>query len=153
MSKPNPVLTGTSILIGGLGLGWIMGLSVSPVVQTVIAALIAFAVAVATALVGIRSAPQSPPNNPIITPAPFGLLMVGIAIGCTLGVWIRTHDSLGPNLTDRVAQWKSTSYADSLIARRIFNRTYPPLASDGSVPKGDEPTKSGLYAGASSQPA
>lgn len=138
-------LAGTgSTLAGGLGLGWIMGMSVTPIVQTVITAVLALAVAVANALIGLRAEAevqgeddQDKPKPEPVNPLPFGSLLIGLAAGAALGIWSRTHDVLGPDVNSRIAEWKSTGYPDSVIARRLFERTYPPLTKENAVPKGD----------------
>jgi hypothetical protein len=141
-----------STFAGGFGLGWIMGMSVTPVTQTVVAAIIALAVAVANALIGLRAETEAPagvvdPKKPAdpdkprrVTPLPFGSLLIGLAAGSAVGIWSRTHDVLGPDLDARILEWKATKYADSLIARRLFDRTYPPLTKDNAAPKGEAAT-------------
>ncbi len=73
-------------LIGiGLGIGWLVGLSVSPVVGGVIASLLS----IAAGLVVVKKALTREGGLPEAWPT--ALLVVGIAAGATVGILARTH--------------------------------------------------------------
>jgi hypothetical protein len=79
-----------ALLVSGLGIGWLTGLSLTPVVGTVLTSILGIvggAVAGFTALDAERLK--------IHSPWPVALLIVGIAVGGPLGILARTHDLFG----------------------------------------------------------
>jgi hypothetical protein len=89
-----------------VAIGWIAGLSISPVASTIIAALVGVAVAAVAALTGLRQA-----NGvwaPNINPVPIAVFTVCLAVGATGGIYVRLAQWLGPNeLQSIVDQWMS----------------------------------------------
>lgn len=97
-------ITGLCLFISGLGVGYIMGMSISQVVGIVLTSLITLIVSLSSALAGIKvntsggGSPQEkePKHQRIdVNPIPLMALIVGIAFGCTFGIWVRTHQWLG----------------------------------------------------------
>ncbi|MCP4545438.1 MAG: hypothetical protein GY835_03090 [bacterium] len=84
---------GLAILFTGLGVGWLVGLSVSPVVSAVIAVLLALAGPMASTF---REVLPSDSIQPKTNAWPVALLTLGVALGATTGIFVRTHDILGP---------------------------------------------------------
>ena len=80
----------------GLSLGWLVGLSVSPVIQAVLGVLLTSIVGVVGALAGIQNPTEKGITSLQITPVPMFLLMIGIALGSTGGIMARTHGWLSP---------------------------------------------------------
>jgi len=82
-----------SILIIGLGVGWLSGLSISPVIAQVLGALLGIGGGI---VVGMRAykTPNSEPTEARPTSVdafPAALLVLGIALGAPLGIIARTH--------------------------------------------------------------
>src|SRR5260370_638322 len=83
----------SSMLLGGIGLGWIMGLSSSPVVSSVLTSLLAVVAAIASALSGLKTSDDHGESNSTgdagkprvkkesrqLDGAPLMLLVIGIA--------------------------------------------------------------------------
>jgi hypothetical protein len=92
-------LNGLWLALSGLGLGWLIGLSVSPVIQGVITGLITVVVSIATLLAGVHTTQESEPGKsklPIeVAPFPVACLILAIALGASIGVYARTHRWLG----------------------------------------------------------
>ncbi len=99
-APPAPVLSGwvsrlveiLSLLLIGLGIGWLVGLSVSPVVSGVITSLLTVAggLVVATRAIARRQGSTLPEAWPA------ALLVLGIALGASGGSLARTNGLLGP---------------------------------------------------------
>jgi hypothetical protein len=81
-----------AVCITGIGIGWLMGLSISPVVASVIGALFGIISGGIAALSGVKEAGIIKFQVNIW---PLSLLVLGITGGAALGVYTRTHDLLG----------------------------------------------------------
>jgi len=83
---------GAAIWTAGVAVGWLTGLSVSPVLATVLASVLGI---LAGAVTSIRSPRRSREKRDILIhlplAVPVGLLMTGIAAGAPLGIVARTH--------------------------------------------------------------
>jgi hypothetical protein len=79
--------------VSGLGIGWLVGLSASPVVSGVIASLLGVAAGVVTTF---RGTSESSAKSVVTDARPVALLVVGIALGASAGLTARTHDILSP---------------------------------------------------------
>lgn len=103
----------------GLCLGYLMGMSVSPVVSIVLTSLVALVVGVASTLAGIEKDAKPDPITVVparsrmeLNPLPVTALVVGITFGSVVGVWSRTHDWLATSASDLKAAGKSVSIDD-----------------------------------------
>ena len=83
------------LAFAGLGVGWIMGLSLTPVVGTVLTSILGV---VAGVVSGISVFDDE--RTKFIDAWPLALLVVGVAVGGTLGVLTRTNNYLGPMKID-----------------------------------------------------
>ena len=84
--------TGFSLLVIGSGIGWMVGLSESPIVVSVVASILAIAT---TIVAGINSTDRATNTNPHVASAAAAVLIFGIAAAATLGMYARTHDWFG----------------------------------------------------------
>ena len=82
-----------SLAVIGLGIGWLVGLSISPVIAGVIASLLGIAGSAASVFGGISSGKIT--VGPVDA-RPIAILVVGVAIGASMGIYARTHDILSP---------------------------------------------------------
>ena len=100
--------------MAGGGLGWLMGLSTTPVVAGVITALMTSAAAILGALGGVQSesgaAPSAdaeaegglPPWNTRINPLPLAFLALGIVVGSIFGLRARNLNWLGSDVANEM---------------------------------------------------
>jgi hypothetical protein len=94
-----------SVLVIGLGVGWLAGLSVSPVIATVLASLVGVAGGIAA---GVRSvsrdadAGTGPSRAAQVDARPAAVLVLGIALAAPIGIVTRTHALLEPADARRV---------------------------------------------------
>lgn len=133
------------LLMSGLGLGWLVGLSVSPVIQTILASLIAVVVSISSALAGLRpshsdgeqdDSQEREANKPrahgrwtflfLLDPLPVMSMIIGLACGASVGVYARTNDWLGARTNILVEEWKDTGLSPKDITTRVFDSLYPP---------------------------
>jgi hypothetical protein len=115
----------------GLGLlvGFLVGLSSSPVVAVVVGALSA---AIVTLLGFVRPAKEGEPassDGSVVRLGSFGLV-------CTLailaGLYIRTHNFLSPTITQQVAEVKSAGYSDDDAHKWVWSKNLSTGAGTGA---------------------
>lgn len=140
------IKTAAASAITGLGIGWLIGLSTSPVVAAVIATLLAAAAAIAGAgklTDGVVSAPLQ------VSPLPLALLTIGISIAATCGMEYRTarllRGQFAPadetNLGAVVERWVSIGAKKEDVVQRLLERELPVIvASASSEPRASIPT-------------
>ncbi|HWS87219.1 MAG TPA: hypothetical protein VN282_09660 [Pyrinomonadaceae bacterium] len=136
---------------GGLALGWLVGLSVSPVIQTILTSLVAVVVSITSALAGLHAggqadgeegpaaAGESEPRGakshkslPVaFDPVPVALMVIGLACGASVGVYARTNDWLGARGKSFAEEWSETGLPPQEITRRVFDTLYPPSPAPG----------------------
>jgi hypothetical protein len=80
-----------ALLIAGFGIGWLAGLSLSPVVGTVLGAIVSV---VGGVVAGLASAANDPARQRV-NAWPAALLVLGIAVGSPAGILARSHDLFG----------------------------------------------------------
>ena len=135
--------SGIWTLLSGLSIGFLVGLSTTPVVQTVIASVLALAVAVVTALVGLNdirlketpvTADQSEKRTAEVKflVAPLACLLMGVAAGACLGVLVRSQHWLAPNPEAFAKRWEKSGLGESELTRRLLEQEYPTGTGDGS---------------------
>lgn len=100
-----------ALVLCGLSLGWLMGMSVSPVVKDVLTALLAVVTTLLMALAGLSGNKQAENDNALIRrlnsfdALPVGVFLAFLALGSAGGVFVRTNDLLGPNPTTMAWRW------------------------------------------------
>ena len=125
------------MLVSGLGIGWLIGLSVSPTLHIIVGSIIALVAGVVGSLAGVRNIPSDETSEsvpiehkkrfrpPSVDPMPLTALVVGLAIGAAVGVYARTNDLLGPNPEKFARKWAGTGLEAKEIQSRLFNTLYP----------------------------
>src|ERR1043165_525717 len=131
------------LFISGTGVGWLLGLSVSPVLHIIVASVIALTVGVVGALAGLEGHPKSdvaekdsqhseisiPTNKRSvkINPFPITALIIGLVVGACFGVYTRTNELLCADPQRLAQRWNGVSGLDEAnIKRRLFDHLYPP---------------------------
>lgn len=134
MAKKNAFGFGLASAVIGLCVGFMTGLSVSPVVQTVLTSVLAIATALVSVLSGmtLKDEEAGRTGRIAITPMPTVLFMLGLVGGACVGILTRTNDWLGPDVP-MLAQ--RAGMRPEEIYKRMVEQMY------GSAPAG-EPSKS-----------
>jgi hypothetical protein len=141
------------LLASGLGLGWLVGLSVSPVLQVIVASIVALAVAATSALAGLKpesdttassgaegkgSPPRFVPSGLRVSLLPLTLLIVGIAAGASAGVFTRTNNLLGLNPEISSKRWSGIGIEKRELEKRMFDAVYAPSEESKSASAEDK---------------
>ena len=135
------LFTLASLPIIGFGIGWLLGLSISPVVSIVITSVTGVAAAVITVMSGLEgklsglivsSEQQISVSSSKIDSRPLAALIIGLFLGSIVGIQARNHNWLGTDLSAGLKQWTITGLTEQEIARRLFELKYPytPYAED-----------------------
>lgn len=149
---------GLCLLLSGLGVGWLIGLSVSEVIYAVITSLIALIVAVTGALAGVNverdDSTENGDTNPRprrkvrveTDPLPIMFMIIGLVIGTSLGIYARTNYWLGPRPENFTERWKITGRTDKELSGRLFDELYPPKEHAGDSEEDDSARGNGHIA-------
>jgi hypothetical protein len=113
------------IFLSATSVGWMAGLSASPVAATIISALMSAIVAVGAGLTAfklgnltVRSAFVEFPTIPVAA------IAFGMALGVAAGVWSRTHDVLSPTLESRLNGWVALGAKREDVVRAMLAQQY-----------------------------
>ena len=134
-----------ALLVAGLGLGWLVGLSASPVLQVVITGLMTLMISVVAILAGLEiqttNVAEGEPHIAIkgrrighVAMLPPTLMILGLSIGSAFGIYARTNDWLGSDPKRTAARWKDSGLKEADVIRRIFDNVYPPKPPEPSSP-------------------
>ncbi|MFN8494790.1 MAG: hypothetical protein U0350_44720 [Caldilineaceae bacterium] len=164
-ASPNPGLIIVWLLLTGIGIGWLLGLAVSPVVSIVITTITGAAAAVVAALSGLEDKANRPDEaNKAsigsvrwnINPLPLAMLVLGLLAGSVLGIAARNYSWLGSEATGEVTQWTQAGltgpgWTRADIARKLFESRYSAHSAitntvTSAEPKGAIPFGTVLFA-------
>lgn len=143
----NRILNVCALFVSGLSIGWMMGMSVSPVVQTTLNTLLTMLVGILSLVAGTQSLVAVDADKAhqqwllYLRKAnllPVGAFLFALSGGSAGGIFTRMNDLLGPS--PAVVAWRwGASGTDSLkIAKILLATTYGtsetiPSSTDGSV--------------------
>jgi hypothetical protein len=124
-----------SLIATGLSVGWITGLSASPVAHAVLATVLGLANAVLLTIpsddtTDSTGAQKFPRLHMARGARDENLLLIGIfslfvAVGAAAGVYTRANEFLGLSPSRVALKWKATGLSDDAIARRLFDEAFP----------------------------
>lgn len=109
-------------MLTGFGIGWLIGLSASPVVSIVITSVVGSAAAVVAAMGGLEHR-----EGQKVSPWPVALLLLGLLLGSATGLRVRNENLLGQNVKGEIERWHAAGLKmeDTDIAQRLFDISYP----------------------------
>ena len=143
MSASSPRSATNILLLGasGLGIGWLVGMSVSPVLAVVVTSLLAAAAAGASVLSGLQKSETQRSINIV----PVFILVLGVVLGSVVGVLTRTRSWLASPADDpsrTILQWSAlTGLPPQRVALMLF---YQATLRAPSASK-DLASQSGMY--------
>ena len=115
---------GFCLLISGGGVGWLLGLSASPILQGAVTTILALIVSVAGVLAGVSAQQEGVARNLRVNALPVAGLMIGIVSGVCGGIYMRAHNSLSPTPIAMVTPWTKIGLDQKQVAQRFFDATY-----------------------------
>lgn len=153
------------LIIVGIGIGWLVGLSQSPVIAGAIAVIMAASAALVGSLGKFpANASLSPRNSGIsalLNPMPLAALVIGISLGAPVGLYGRNSGwftpaiatSAPPNLEALVSRWEKLGVNRHEIAKRLLDRELPLKSAHGVYGQSEQPrtVPNGLVAASASE--
>lgn len=133
-----------AIILVGAGVGWLIGQSVTPMLQTVLASILTVISALLVAVMGLNAkedasgggtpAPGTAgPRNYLVSAVPLALFLTALCIASAVSVAVRARAALGMGLDEEIAQWAAVGMNRQEVARRLFEARVPD-ASSGELP-------------------
>ncbi|MEZ4737411.1 MAG: hypothetical protein R3E79_60820 [Caldilineaceae bacterium] len=125
-----------ALVVTGFGIGWLAGLSVSPVVSIVITSVTGSVATIIAALSGVKEEFLDTESSPAtlrrllraVTPVPLAWLVGGLILGSIAGIGARNYNLLGPKpataLAQEVNKWTAYGLDEQVVARRLFEAQY-----------------------------
>ena len=126
-----------ALMVTGFGIGWLAGLSVSPVVAIVLTAVTGSVATIVAALSGVKEEFLKTDSSPTVTsrllqsvtPAPLAWLVFGLILGTIVGIGVRTNNWLSPtppppppplSLKEEVQQWVDLGLDQQEVVNKFF---------------------------------
>lgn len=127
------------LLICGLSVGWIMGLSISPIAHIVIGSLMGVIVVVLSLQIGISynnnhslwniinlsvGSSEEDEKKRRINIYPIAIIFIGLIFGSSLGIFARTNDWFGLDIDKEAQFWNDRGQKKQQIYDAIFEWKY-----------------------------
>lgn len=169
--KQDPWRITFALIVTGAGIGWLAGLSISPVVSIVLTTVTGSVATIVAALSGVREEFLNPEAQPTVlkrlltavTPAPLAWLVVGLWVGSSVGLWARTHNWFSPDpppppavlsLKDEIQQWVDLGLDQQEVVNKYFASRVnlpPPVTAIAPVSQAPTAKDSVLFASATQE--
>lgn len=136
------ILNTISLFICGISIGWLIGLSVSPVIQTVIGSILAIITSVITLLFSLEDGSIKDKLNDkigVINILPLAIFLAGLSFSATIGIYARTNDWFGVNPEHFKNKWEIKDKDSSGIIKNLYNSLY------GQEPKETNNINKGVF--------
>lgn len=138
------------LLVSGIAIGWMVGLSVSPVLEAVLTGLLGVVASLLALLSGLpedntrgdAGAKRLAGVRP--NPVPVTILIVAVALGAIGGIYVRTRDLLGVGIVAQIRELEAAGIPRLEINRYILNGRSEGKHDDA---KTTPPTEGVLYKG------
>lgn len=115
------------LMVIGIGIGWLAGLSVSPVISVVITSVIGVAAATVTALSGLKSeSSKAEPSQTLhlqVEVWPLAVLVFFVVIGSGLGIVARNRHLFGSDVSSEIKKWTDEDVPRDAVIDRLFGST------------------------------
>lgn len=127
------------LLLCGLSIGWIVGLSTTPVIQGVLNSVLTIITSILTILFGFQS------NNDVnivnkklgeINVFPVSLFLLGLAISSSFGIYARTNEWFGVNPIKFKEKWEIKDQDSTKIINRLYELKYGSIEKNSIIEVG-----------------
>jgi hypothetical protein len=142
-----------AIGLSGIGLGWLTGLSASPVISIVLTSVFAVATGVITALSSIDQPKDGQTKGPLhrADAWPVAVLLLAIVFGSMVGIRARVNEWIGDSPSRIARRWRSEGLplSTDAIVKQLFEEQHgvtSPSAGNKEQRAGDRADKPYLFA-------
>ena len=121
------VLNIVSLVLCGTSIGWLIGLSASPVIQTVISSLLAVITSILTLLFSLQDGKlkdKISDNLGVINVFPLAVFLLGLSLAATIGIYARSNDWFGVNPQTFERKWEFKDKDSSGIIKSLYNEIH-----------------------------
>jgi ATP/ADP translocase len=121
-----------ALILCGASIGWMIGLSVTPVIQGILTTIFSFIIVVLGLIAGVESTDKFKVGNYIknINLLPVGIFFLFLSIGAAVGIYTRTNDYLGVDTDRYFVRWKiDTTDRDKMDSLKILLMNNPQSGS------------------------
>ena len=117
-----------ALLVCGLCIGWLFGMSASPVLHILVGAVVTLIGGIVSGMVGISMSPSEGKETPTkfaksANPWPIAIMLIGIVPGAALGIYIRTNDLLGTDAIRFIKRWNVTGLSEKELSLYLFSKS------------------------------
>ena len=119
------IINTVSLLFCGLSIGWLIGLSISPIIQTIIGSLLAIITSLLTLSFSIQEGQikdKITDKFGTINVLPLALFLVGLSFSATVGIYARTNEWLGVNPESYKRKWEMKDKDASGIIKNLYDK-------------------------------
>lgn len=124
------------LIVSGICLGWMMGMTVEKVVASIITAVLTAIITIISYFSGIKNQSENAIIPGKADTKPISVLIIGLALGGAMGIWTRTHNYLGSEngvgilgLQKEEIEQIVSAYGgyidDTLIYKKLFEIDFP----------------------------
>lgn len=134
------------IMLGGGSLGWLTGLSATPVIMSVLPGLLTAFIGLASVVAGLQKPMGAEADGKAngglkaaaraVSVYPLAFLVIGIGAGVPFGLKARAFEWFGPAPEDLVSKWVNLGLKKQVVVARLFDRAEPAVDKDGKSPVG-----------------
>ncbi len=121
------ILNIISLLLCGSSIGWLIGLSTSPTIQTVIGSLLAIITSILTVLFSLQDGQLKDKISDklgVINVFPLAAFLIGLSITATIGIYARTNDWFGVNPQSCKRKCELKDKDTSGIIKSLYNELH-----------------------------
>lgn len=121
------ILNIISLLLCGISIGWLMGLSASPVIQTVLSSMLAVITSTLSLLLSFQEGmlkEKITDKLGVINVIPLSVFLVGLSLSATAGVYARANDWYGIDPVSFKNKWEIKDKDKSGIIKRLYEELH-----------------------------
>lgn len=121
------ILNIIALLVCGVSIGWLLGLSSSPIIETVIGSLLAIITTLMTLLFSVEKGSVKDKISDklgTISILPLSIFLLGLSTSATVGIYARTNDWFGIDPQSFKQKWEAKDKDPSGIINALYNELH-----------------------------
>lgn len=131
-------------MLAGVSIGWLLGISVSPVLAGTLSVIVGAMVSCTTA--GLALKKDDSPASSYFAITLMALLGVGAMLGAMLGIYFRTFNLLSPSFESQMQRLKRAGIKKEIYEQALMSIYFNSPGDTGSLPKDEKKAVEGSSA-------